>query len=647
MTAAGVKRELSCLPDHPQNSIGATRWKDLSMATTNLEAESLSAADSIVHPKKLVNDFTIQVATVNGSGSQSANNILLRSIFRMGVPVSGKNLFPSNIAGLPTWYLIRANRDGWVARKGHVDLLIALNPETVLDDIRKLPAGGAAIYDESFSIGDRRADVVYYPVPFDQLAAATGAEMKVRKLIKNMVYVGVAAQLLAIDMKGLEGIVRQQFARKAAVADLNWKAVQLGFDYASSALTKQDGLTVEPMNATQGKIIVDGNAACAMGTMFAGVTVVSWYPITPSTSVVEDLIKYMKKYRVEKDGKATFAIVQAEDELAAMGMVLGAGWGGARAMTATSGPGISLMAEFAGLGYFAEIPGVILDVQRTGPSTGLPTRTQQGDIAFVSGLSHGDTKHVMLLPGSVKECFELAVEAFDVAEMLQTPVFILSDLDLGMNNWMSEPFEYPEKPINRGKVLNANRLEDLGEFARYQDVDGDGIPYRTLPGTNHPKAAYFTRGTGKNERAQYSERPEDYAQNMQRLARKFETAKTLVPKPVLKGTGKEKIGIIAFGSSDPAVLESRDQLQREARIHTDYLRLRAYPFTQEVNDFVACHETIFVVEQNRDGQMRNLLKTDLDASEAVKLHSITYFAGLPIEARVISEAITKFEGARK
>jgi 2-oxoglutarate ferredoxin oxidoreductase subunit alpha len=565
----------------------------------------------------------------------------------MGVPVSGKNLFPSNIAGLPTWFLIRANRDGWVARKGHVDLLIALNPETVLDDIRKLPAGGAAIYDESFSIGDRRADVVYYPVPFDQLVAATGAEMKVRKLIKNMVYVGVAAQLLAIDMKGLESIVRQQFSRKAAVADLNWKAVQLGFDYAASSLTKQDGLMVEPMNATQGKIIIDGNAACAMGAMFAGVTVVSWYPITPSTSVVEDLIKYMKKYRVEKDGKATFAIVQAEDELAAMGMVLGAGWGGARSMTATSGPGISLMAEFAGLGYFAEIPGVIIDVQRTGPSTGLPTRTQQCDIAFISGLSHGDTKHVMLLPGSVKECFELAIEAFDVAEMLQTPVFILSDLDLGMNNWMSDPFEYPEKPINRGKVLNAKQLEELGEFARYKDVDGDGIPYRTLPGTNHTKAAYFTRGTGKNERALYSERPEDYAQNMQRLARKFETAKTLVPKPVLKGTGKEKIGIIAFGSSDPAVLESRDQLQREARIETDYLRLRAYPFTQEVNDFVARHETIFVVEQNRDGQMRNLLKTDLDASEAVKLHSITYFAGLPIEARVITEAITKFEGARK
>ncbi len=617
------------------------------MASTNLEVESLAATGSMVRPKKVVNDFTIQVATVNGSGSQSANSILLRSIFRMGVPVSGKNLFPSNIAGLPTWYLIRASRDGWVARKGHVDLLIALNPETVLEDIHKLPAGGAVIHDETFQLGDRRDDVVYYSVPFDQLVVATGAEAKVRKLIKNMIYVGVAAQLLAIDMKGLETIIRQQFSKKAAVADLNWKAVQLGFDYAANSLTKQDGLTIEPMNATQGKIIIDGNSACALGAMFAGVTVVAWYPITPATSLAEDLIKYMKKHRVEKDGKATFAIVQAEDELAAIGMVLGAGWGGARAMTSTSGPGISLMAEFAGLGYFAEIPGVIFDVQRTGPSTGLPTRTQQCDIAFVSGLSHGDTKQVMLLPGSVRECFEHAIEAFDLAEMLQTPVFVLSDLDMGMNNWMSDPFEYPKKPINRGKVLDARQLEELGGFARYKDVDGDAIPYRTLPGTNHPKAAYFTRGTGRNEKAQYSERPEDYVANMERLVRKFETAKTMVPKPVLNGTGQEKIGIIAFGSSDPAVLESQDQLRREAGIETDYLRLRAYPFSQEVNDFVAQHETIYVVEQNRDGQMMNLLKTDLDAFEAPKLRPVRYFAGLPIEARVITEAITTYEGEQK
>jgi 2-oxoglutarate ferredoxin oxidoreductase subunit alpha len=399
------------------------------------------------------------------------------------------------------------------------------------------------------------------------------------------------------------------------------------------------------MNATHGKIIIDGNAAAAMGAMFAGVTVVAWYPITPSTSVVEDLIKYMKTYRVEKDGKASFAIVQAEDELAAIGMVLGAGWAGARSMTATSGPGISLMAEFAGLGYFAEIPGVIFDIQRTGPSTGLPTRTMQGDIAFVAGLSHGDTKQVILFPGNVRECFEFGTQAFDLAEQLQTPVFVLSDLDLGMNNWMSEPFEYPEKPMHRGKILNAQQLEETGGFARYRDVDGDAIPYRTLPGTPHPKAAYFTRGSGKNEKAQYTERPEDYEYNMQRLARKFETAKSYVPKPILEAAGNHTVGIIAFGSSHSAVIESRDQLERESKIQTDYLRVRAYPFTPEVEEFVTAHETIYVVEQNRDGQLLNLMKIDLDPALATRLHSITYFGGLPLDARTVTKAIAAHQGA--
>jgi 2-oxoglutarate ferredoxin oxidoreductase subunit alpha len=609
------------------------------MGTSPLEVQSLPGTDSAVQPKKIVNDFSIQVATVNGSGSQSANSILLRSIFNMGVPVSGKNLFPSNIAGLPTWYFIRASRDGWVARKSDVDLLIAMNPETVHEDIQKLPTGAAVIFDEAFNIIERRADLTYYPVPFDRLIAATGAEMKVRKLIKNMVYVGVAAQLLSIDLVGLESMVRKQFAKKAAVADLNWKAVQLGFDYAASTLTKQDPLVVEPMNATEGKIIIDGNSASAMGAMFAGVTVVAWYPITPSTSIVEELINYMKKYRIEEDGKASFAIVQAEDELAAIGMVLGAGWAGARSMTATAGPGISLMAEFAGLGYFAEIPGVIFDVQRTGPSTGMPTRTAQGDIRFISGLSHGDTKQVLLFPGSVRECYEFAMQAFDLAEYLQTPIFVLSDLDLGMNNWMSDPFEYPEKPLNRGKVLSAKQLEELGGFFRYKDVDGDAIPYRTLPGTDHPGAAYFTRGSGKNEKAQYTERPEDYQNNMQRLARKFETAKTLVPKPVHEGVGGCKIGIIAYGSSHEAVIESRDQLERELQIATDYLRVRAYPFTPEVGEFVARHEIVYVVEQNRDGQLLNLMKIDLDPVHATKLHSVTYFGGLPLDARTVTNAI--------
>ncbi|HWB33096.1 MAG TPA: 2-oxoacid:acceptor oxidoreductase subunit alpha [Acidobacteriaceae bacterium] len=620
------------------------------MTPTQLEAESQPAAVTAGSGKRVVNDFSIQVATVNGSGSQSANSVLLRSIFRMGVPVSGKNLFPSNIAGLPTWYTIRVNKDGWVARKTEIDLLIAMNPETAREDVLSMKAGGAVIYDEGLKLNELRSDLVFYSVPFDQLTVATGAEAKLRKLIKNMVYVGIAAQLLSIDMQSVEATVRKQFAKKAKAAELNLNAVRVGFDYAKSTLAKQDPLVVEPMtgaNATEGKIIIDGNAAAAMGAMFAGVTVVGWYPITPSSSVVENLIDLMKKYRVEKDGKSTFAIVQAEDELAAIGMVLGAGWAGARAMTASSGPGLSLMAEFAGLGYYAELPGVIFDIQRTGPSTGLPTRTSQADLTFIAGLSHGDTKHVILLPGSVKECFDFGMECFEIAERMQTPVFMLSDLDLGMNNWMSEPFEYPEKPIARGKVLSAEELEKAGGFARYKDVDGDGIPYRTLPGTDHPLAAYFTRGSGHNEKALYSERPEDYEKNMLRLARKFETAKTLVPKPILEGTGTEKIGILAYGTSHWAVIESRDQLTRESKIETDYLRVRAYPFTQEVHDFVAKHDRVYIVEQNRDAQMQALLKVDLDPAQVTKLRSVLHFNGLPIDARSVTTIIAEAEGAAK
>jgi 2-oxoglutarate ferredoxin oxidoreductase subunit alpha len=617
------------------------------MATSSLVAQGQPASSPAHDAERTVNDFSIQIATVNGSGSQSANNVLLRSIFRMGVPVSGKNLFPSNIAGLPTWYTIRVCKHGWVARKTQIDLLIAMNPETAQEDVRSLQPCAAVIYDEAVGLDPKaaRADLTYYAVPFDKLAAATGAEAKLRKLIKNMVYVGVAAQLLSLDMEWVENMVRKQFSKKAKAAELNWNAIKVGFEYAANSLTKQDPFVVEPMNATEGKIIIDGNAAAAMGAMFAGVTVVAWYPITPSSSVVEQLIDYMKQYRIEKDGKASFAIVQAEDELAAIGMVLGAGWAGARSMTASSGPGISLMAEFAGLGYYAEIPGVIFDIQRTGPSTGLPTRTSQADLASVASLSHGDTKHIMLLPGSVKECFDFGIEAFNLAEQLQTPVFVLSDLDLGMNNWMSEPFEYPETPIDRGKVLDAKQLEELGGFARYKDVDGDAIPYRTLPGTDHPSAAYFTRGTGHNEEAKYTERPDDYQNNMLRLARKFETAKTLVPKPLLEGTGEESVGIIAFGTSHWAIVESRDQLERESQIATDYLRIRAYPFTQEIHEFVARHDSVYVVEQNRDAQLMNMLKVDLDPAQVVKLHSVLHFNGLPIDARTVTRAIASHQAA--
>ena len=622
------------------------------MATEDVALAAGAAGSALSKPDtqqqtpqtKIVNDFSIQVATVNGSGSQSANSVLLKSIFRMGIPVSGKNLFPSNIAGLPTWYTIRASKDGYVARKKEIDILIAMNPETSKEDILSLPAGAIAIYEDTANLKQYRDDVACYPVPFDKITAAVCPEAKLRKLVKNMIYVGVAAQLLNINMTDVEAALRKQFAKKVKAADLNWGAVQAGYDYAAANFTKQDPFVLEPMNETAGKIIIDGNAAAALGCIFAGCTVVMWYPITPSSSVVENFIEYAKRYRIEPDGKATFAIVQAEDELAAIGAVLGAGWAGARSMTATSGPGISLMAEFAGLGYYAELPGVIFDVQRTGPSTGMPTRNQQGDLLSVAFLSHGDTKHVILLPGSVAECYEMSGAAFDIAEHLQTPVFVLSDLDLGMNNWMSEPFVYPDKPLNRGKVLSAAELARLGGFARYKDVDGDGIGYRTLPGTDHPLAAYFTRGTGHNEKAQYSERPDDYFNNMERLSKKFEHARSVVPRPEIVQTGKSPIGLIAFGSSDFAVRESRDQLRKEYGVETDYLRIRAFPFSREVHEFIAAHDRVYIIEQNRDAQMLSLIKLDIKAEDTVKLRSIRHFNGLPIDARSVTDDLVTQEG---
>jgi 2-oxoglutarate/2-oxoacid ferredoxin oxidoreductase subunit alpha len=607
-------------------------------------AQGSQVVEGTTAAKRIVNDFSIQVATVNGSGSQSANAVLLKSIFGMGIPVSGKNLFPSNIAGLPTWFTIRASKQGYVARKKEIDILVAMNPETAKDDILSLPTGGIAIYEESQNLKQYRDDVVCYPVPFDKLTATACPEAKLRKLVKNMIYVGVVARLLEMDMVAVEKALRQQFAKKQKAADLNWSAVQAGYQYATETLTKSDPFFLERMHATEGKIIIDGNSAAALGALFAGVTVVTWYPITPSSSLVESLIEYLKKYRVEADGKASFAVVQAEDELAAIGMVLGAGWAGARSMTSTSGPGISLMAEFSGLGYFAELPGVIFDVQRVGPSTGLPTRTAQADLISVAFLSHGDTRHVILLPGSVKECFEFGMAAFDLAEQLQTPVFVLSDLDLGMNNWMSEPFEYPEQPLNRGKVLTAEDLNRLDGFARYKDVDGDGIGYRTLPGTAHPKAAYFTRGSGHNESAQYTERPDEYQALMERLKRKFDTARTLVPAPVIVQDGKSKIGVIAFGTTDFALTESRDQLKKEYGLETDYLRVRAYPFSKEIAVFVAAHERIYVIEQNRDAQMFDLLKLDLPAEQVTKLRSVRHFNGLPVDARSLTDELVLQEG---
>jgi 2-oxoglutarate ferredoxin oxidoreductase subunit alpha len=611
------------------------------MATTDVVPQG---AGGQLGRKRIVNDMSIQVATVNGSGSQSSNTVLLRAIFQMGVPISGKNLFPSNIAGLPTWYTIRANKDGYIGRKKEIDFLVAMNAETAQDDVMSLAPDASVLYDEPLALNKLRDDLIFYSVPYDKIVATVCPEAKLRKLVKNMVYVGVVAQLLEIEMGEVEKAIRKQFAKKVKAANLNLAAAQAGFDYAKASLQKRGVFCIERMDKTAGKIIIDGNSAAALGSVFAGCTVVTWYPITPSSSLVETMIEYMKDYRIGPDGKATFAIVQAEDELAAIGMVIGAGWAGARSMTATAGPGISLMSEFSGLAYYAEIPGVIWDIQRVGPSTGLPTRTSQGDILSTAFLSHGDTKHIMLIPCSVAECFSMASEAFNLAEQFQTLVFVMSDLDLGMNNWMSDPFEYPTTPIKRGKVLDKEDLTKLGGFARYKDLDGDGVGYRTLPGTDHPAAAYFTRGSGHNDKSNYSERPDDYENNMERLNRKFETSRSFVPRPeILKGTNA-KIGIIAYGTSHWGVTESRDQLRSEYAIETDYLRLRAYPFTREVHEFIEQHDRVYVVEQNRDAQMLSLLKLDLKPELTTRLRNISHLDGLPLDARSVTDELSTMEG---
>jgi 2-oxoglutarate ferredoxin oxidoreductase subunit alpha len=591
---------------------------------------------------RIVNDFAIQVATVNGSGSQTANLVLLRSIFQMGVPVSGKNMFPSNIAGLPTWYTIRASAKGYIGRKKEVDFLVAMNPETAREDVLTLPPGAAAVYDEPLKLNALRTDVILYPVPFDKLITPITHDAKLRRLVRNMIYDGVLSKLLSIDMGQMEKALRKQLGKKEKAIALNMSALQAGYEYAEANLPKLDPFAIEPMNKTQGMILIEGNAAAAVGCLLAGVTFVAWYPITPSSSLCESLIDYLKKYRKEPEtGKATYAVIQAEDEIAALGMVIGASWAGARAMTSTAGPGISLMAEFTGLGYYTEVPAVIFDVQRVGPSTGLPTRTAQQDVLAAAVLSHGDTQHPLLLPSSVSECYSMAMDAFNLAERLQTPVFVLTDLDLGMNTWMSYPFEYPTTPLDRGKRLDAATLEKIGEFARYRDVDGDGIPYRTVPGDGMP--AYFARGSGHNEKAQYSERADDYVNNLDRLARKFNTARTLVPKPEVDRAQGARVGLIAYGTTHWAIVESRDQLKAERGIDVAYLRLRAYPFTTEVFDFLDACDRVYVVEQNRDAQMLSLLKMECSAAQFAKLRSIRHYAGLPIDGRSVTTELLKQE----
>ena len=587
---------------------------------------------------QIVNDFSIQVATVNGSGSQTANLVLLRSIFQTGIPVSGKNLFPSNIAGLPTWFTIRASRHGYIARRKEADILVAMNVDTAREDVESLRAGAAVVYDEPLRLDRVRDDVIFYPVPFDRIVAPVCPDARLRKLVRNMIYDGVLARLLGIDLEQMRVALGRQLGKKAKAVALNEAALRAGFDYAASSLEKRDPFAIEPMNETAGKILIDGNAAAAIGAMMAGVTVVTWYPITPSSSVCEALTGYMQAHRMDKDtGKATFAIVQAEDELSALGMALGAGWAGARSMTATSGPGISLMAEFAGLGHYAEVPTVIFDIQRAGPSTGLPTRTAQGDVLSNAVLSHGDTRHPMLLPASVGEAYEMALAAFDLAERLQTPVFVMSDLDLGMNVWMSDPFPYPEEPPDRGKRLTPDVLERIGDWGRYRDVDGDAIPWRTVPGDGMP--AYFCRGSGHNDTGQYSERPGDYTSTLDRLARKLDTARTLVPPAVSDEDDQADVGIVGFGTSHWGIVESRDQLREEEDLPTSYLRLRGYPFGPEVEAFVRRYDRVYVVEQNRDGQMAALLTLDLDPALATRLRPVRHYDGLPLDARTITAAI--------
>jgi len=610
------------------------------MSPTDLAVQEQQAQRA---KQRVVNDFSIQVATVNGSGSQTANLVLLRSILLMGVPVSGKNMFPSNIAGLPTWYTIRASKRGYIGRKKEVDFLVAMNSETAKEDVLTLEPGAAVVYDEPLKLNALRNDLVFYPAPFDKLVAPVCPDAKLRRLVRNMIYDGILARLLGIDMALMEKALNKQLGKKGKAVALNQGALKAGWDYAEANFTKQDPFSIERMNETAGKILIEGNAAAAIGCMMAGVTVVAWYPITPSSSLCESLISYMKKYRLDKEtGKATFAIVQAEDEIASLGMVIGASWAGARAMTATAGPGISLMSEFAGLGYYAESPAVIFDVQRVGPSTGLPTRTAQGDLLSTAFLSHGDTKHVMIIPSSVEECYEMAQQAFDLAERFQTPVFVMMDLDLGMNNWMSDGFQYPDKPFDRGKLLTADVLKKIGEWGRYKDVDGDGIAYRTIPGDAMP--AYFTRGSGHNAKGQYSERPDDYVENMDRLARKFETARKWVPRPQIDLVSGAKIGLIAYGTSHWAILESRDQLREETDVKTSYYRLRAYPFTEELASFIDAHDRIYIVEQNRDAQLLQLMKLELTPERTAKLRSILHYNGLPIDARSISDDVLAQEG---
>lgn len=593
---------------------------------------------------ELINDFVVRFANVNGTGSASANGMFAKAIFRMGIPVTPKNIFPSNIQGLPTWYEVRISEKGYLGRREGIDLMVSVNPQSMLKDVQSVRPGGYFMYDSTKPLHNEyiREDITYLGIPLMGICLENYADPRQRQLFKNIIYVGALSALLDIEFGVLEQLLAEQFRGKEKLIPANVQALQLGVKYVHNNFNYPLDIRVERRDKVGNKIMIDGNGACGLGAVFAGATVAAWYPITPSTSVVEKFEKYAKKFRTDKvTGKKNYAIVQAEDELAAIGMVIGANWNGARSFTATSGPGVSLMNEFLGLGYFAEVPAVLIDVQRTGPSTGMPTRTQQSDITIAAYASHGDTKHVLLFPSNPKECFELTADAFDLAERLQTPIIVLTDLDLGMNDHMSEPFEWnPERHYDRGKVLTAEDLENMGKFGRYLDVDGDAIPYRTYPGTHPTKGSYFTRGTSRDEYAVYTEDSAVYIRNMERLVRKWETAKTLVPKPYFyQEKNMSPIGVIFFGTSTYSSEEAIDML-RTQEVVMDAMRIKSFPFNEDVAQFIEDHEVVYVIEQNRDAQMRSLLINELEINPK-KLIRILNYDGMPITADKIVNEISK------
>ncbi len=593
--------------------------------------------------QRIVNDFSIVVGTANGSGSQTSNSTILRALFKMGIPVSGKNLIPSNIQGLPTWNINRASKDVYTARREEREIVIAMNPNSFEKDLASVIPGGAFFYDDSIKQPIAREDITIYPMPVKQIVRKDPAiPANLRDMIANMVYVGVLAQMIGIDMSAIEAALSFAFKGKQKAVDLNLNVAKAAADWARENLDKKDPYYVEHMDLTSDLIMSDGNTAAALGSIYGGVQFVGWYPITPATSLAEELNEYLPKLRKTADGRETYAVVQAEDELAAIGMCIGAGWAGLRSMTSTSGPGLSLMTEFVGLAYYAEIPLVIWDVTRIGPSTGLPTRTSQGDLKFAANMGHGDTDNVILLPGSVNECFEFGWRAFDVAERIQTPVIVLGDLDFGMNQWMTEPFVYPDVPMDRGKTLWEDDIKKLTEpWGRYLDKDGDGITYRTFPGNRLPGSSYFTRGTGHDAYARYTEDSAVWEANMDRLKRKFETAKKYLPGPIIENVEGASEGIIAFGSAMPAVLEARDLLVAQADKKTNLMRIRAIPFSDEVKEFVQKQEKVFIVEMNRDGQLYEELLIAMPEF-AMKFVSIAYSDGMPLAAkRVVTEILAK------